>query len=105
MTPEEIKVLVANIITGAGLLLFAISCLFKSKKKTLTLQTINHFGFMIGSELILKAYVGIVTDLISGIRNLLVIFDKNTKKVNIIVICVGFIVSLMAFVLEVGWNN
>ena len=105
MTPEEIKVLIANIIGGIGLLVFCLSCLFKSKRKVLITQTVNNLGFSIASEIILKAYVGLVSDVIAGIRNLLVVFKKNSKIVNYVVIILGLVVSVIAYYLENDWST
>ena len=105
MSPEDIKILIANIIAGIGLVVFCISCLFKSKKKVLITQTINNLGFSIASEIILKAYVGLVSDVIAGVRNLLVIFKKNNKVVNYVVIILGLAVSIVAYYLENEWST
>ena len=95
MSEGEIIILVANIIAGVGTFLFTISSVFRSKKKILATQCVYHLGFAVVADIMLKGWVGLFQEVMSGVRNLFVIFNKNTRIVNIIIII--FAVFLSAF--------
>ena len=93
MTEAEVIKLIANILAGFGMFLFSISGVFKSKKKILATQTVYHLGFAVPADIMLKGYVGLFQELMSGIRNLFVIFKKNGRIVNIIIIIIAVLLS------------
>lgn len=82
------------LIGGLAMFVFLISSLLKTKRQILLDQTFAH-TLLIISEAIMKTYSSIVQELVSIIRNLFVIKNKNTKVVNIILILIGTIFGLV----------
>ena len=105
MPQADLIVLIANILAGIGMFLFSISGIFKSKKKILGTQTVYHLGFAVVADIMLKGYVGLFQEMMSGIRNLFVIFKKNTRLVNIIIIVIAVLLSGFGMYVEAyGFN-
>lgn len=93
MSEGQIIILIANILAGVGTFLFTISSVFKSKKRILGTQCIYHLGFAVAADIMLSGWVGLFQEVMSGIRNIFVIFNKNTKVVNITIIVVAVLLS------------
>lgn len=82
LTPLQIA---GNILTFIGMILFLISSFCKKKKNILLFQTGNHSISSIG-EIFLGQISGAIQDLISIIRNIFILLNKNNKVANIIFI-------------------
>lgn len=100
MSQTDLIILIANILAGIGMFLFSISGIFKSKKRILVTQTVYHLGFAVPADIMLKGYVGLFQELMSGIRNLFVIFNKNNRIINIIIIIVAVLLSSFGMYVE-----
>lgn len=93
--------IIANIISLIGNILFTSSSLFKKKKLVISLQTINHF-LSSTAQIMQKAYSGSVQDAAQFLKNLALIFVKDDKKKLKIGINIFFIV--LAFGLGIFFN-
>ena len=100
MDQKQIMFLIANILAGVGTFLFTISSVFRSKKKILATQCVYHFGFAVAADIMLGGYVGLFQEVMSGVRNLFVIFNKNTRIVNIAVMIVAVLLSAFGMYVE-----
>lgn len=89
-------IIIGNILTALGMTLFFLSSFLKTKKKILIFQTGNHTLSSIG-QLFLNQYSGAIQDFVSIIRNICIIFNKNTKFLNYFFIILGL-------ALGVGFN-
>ena len=87
--------IIAQILSLIGNILFTSSSLFKNRHLILILQCINHVLSMI-AEIIQKLFAGVVQEVASLTRNIILMFVKDDKKVLKIVV-----ISIITF-LAVG---
>ena len=94
-------VLIANIFSFIWAILLGISTFSKKRNKMLSIQT-GDCIFNSLACLLAKSYAGFTTNVISGIRNILNIKGKMTKKLLIIItilILVIWIISNQAWII------
>ena len=87
-------IIIANIISFIANACFTSSSFFKNKKVILILQCINHVLAVI-AELLTQAYAGLVQEFTSLVRNIILIFVKEEKKILKLIVsicCVVFAV-------------
>jgi len=92
--------IIANILSLLGNICFTTSALFKSKRKIILFQSLNHTLSLI-SEVLTKAYSGVVQDAVSLVRNFVLLFIKdNSKRIKILIsiICAIACVSIGVWV-------
>lgn len=91
MSPLQIA---GNILTLIGMCMFFLSSLCKKKKHILLLQSGNH---SLGSiaQIFTAQYSGAVQDIISLIRNVFILLNKNNKILNYIFIAAGLIIGVV----------
>jgi len=88
------KVIIANCLSIIAQIFLLIASSAKDKKKVLLYQII--FMLIAGTaSVILGGYSVIAVNGVCVIRNILVIKDKNTKTINIILIIVTIILNLL----------
>ena len=92
--------IVGNVLTGIGMFLFFLSSFLKNKNKIVLLQTGNHALSSIG-EICLTQYSGSIQDAVSVVRNICILFKKNTKISNIIFILLGLGLGILGIILNV----
>ena len=98
--------LFANILSLFGNVFFSVSSLFKKKNKIVIFQSICHVLNSI-SEFITKAYSGIIQEIISLIRDFILLFikdDKQTLKLIISIICIIFSV-IIGIIFNIIFSN
>jgi len=95
--------IIANILSLLGNLLFTSSSIVKNKKKILLLQSSNYVLAII-AEFLTNAYSGLVQEAVSLIRNIIFLFIKINKKIIkliltlicvIVAIVVGTIINII----------
>ncbi|MDE6047181.1 MAG: YgjV family protein [Anaeroplasmataceae bacterium] len=91
LTPLEIA---GNILTFIGMVLFLTSSFCRKKKNILLFQTGNHFLSSIG-EIFLGQISGAIQDVISIVRNIFILLNKNNKIWNIIFIASAAILGIV----------
>ena len=89
------RILIGNIILFIACVIMSISGIPKSKKTTLTLQTIQIIIAGI-ANLVLQSYPGSFTNFLSAIRNILCQKGKLTTPIKIVLGVVVVVVSLLA---------
>ena len=83
--------IIANILSFIGNLLFTLSSILKSKKKILLFQSTNHVLAII-SEFMTNAYSGMVQEFTSLARNIVLLFVKREKKILKLIITIAFVI-------------
>ena len=83
--------IIANVLSFIGNLLFTLSSILKSKKKILLFQSTNHVLAII-SEFMTSAYSGMVQEFSSLARNIVLLFVKDDKKKTKLVVSLIFLV-------------
>lgn len=96
-------ILVANILSLAGNILFTSSSLFKNRTKIILLQTSNHLLSSI-AQFLQNAYSGMVQDVLLLIKNIVLLFIKHNHKItkiiiNVICIILGLVLGILLNVL------
>lgn len=96
----------ANILSLIGNILFTSSTLFKKKNIILILQSINHVVAII-AEIIQTAFAGMVQECISLIRNVIMLFidDKQIRLKKIITLCCVLAGVIIGVVLNIYLNS
>lgn len=91
--------IIANILSFIGNLLFTTSSVLKSKKKILLFQSTNHVLAII-SEIMTTAYSGVVQEVVALIRNFVLLFiDPKNKIAKLIISIACVVVAVVAGVL------
>lgn len=100
MTPLQIT---GNILTLIGMCMFFLSSLCKKKKSILLLQSGNH---SLGSvaQIFTAQYSGAVQDMVSLIRNIFILLNKNNKYLNYFFIAAGLVIGIVVDVV-CNWGN
>ena len=103
---ETTILLIANIISLAGNVIATVAALLRSKRKVLLFQSTNNFLAGV-SEIMMKAYSGVVQEAISIIRNFLFVFVKEKRAAKIAVGGLCLVAGVVAGVLFNVWlsNN
>ena len=83
------------IIGGIAMAIFLISSLLKTKRQILINQSIAHVLLAI-SEALAKTFSSIVQEAVSIIRNISVLFGKNTKWLNIALVAFATVFGIFA---------
>ena len=98
----EIGLVTANILSFLGNITFTSSSVFKKKELILLLQSIAHTLSSI-AEIITKAYCGLVQEVSSLLRDIVLVFVKEDKRMLKIAISIVFVVigSIVAIVLNI----
>ncbi|MCR5350776.1 MAG: YgjV family protein [Acholeplasmatales bacterium] len=96
-------ILVANILSLAGNILFTSSSLFKSRTKIIILQTSNHLLSSI-AQFLQSAFSGMVQDVLLLIKNIVLLFVKQNHKIiriiiNVTCIILGLVLGILLNVL------
>lgn len=86
-------IFLANILSGLGMLAMFVSTRLKDKRQMLGIQSFNH-GCSAVAGLLLRGYSGVVQDIVSLVRNLTVIFGRQTKVLNLIFVGTGLVLGL-----------
>lgn len=86
---------IATILSFIGNTFFTLSSLFNSKKLSVAMQTTNHFLSTI-AQLLQRAFSGMVQDVVSLFKNLILLFVPDGKKMAKIII------SLVSMAVGVG---
>ena len=84
-------IILANILSYVGNILFTSSSLFKKKTLIVTLQSINHVLSAL-ADIIMKAFSGASQEALSLVRDFILLFikeDKKTLKLVVSLICIA----------------
>ncbi len=98
--------LFANILSFIGNILMTSSTIFKKKNVILLFQSANHILAII-AEIIQSAFAGMVQESVSLIRNIILLFIKEDKKItklviSIILVIIGVVIGI---ILNIKLNN
>lgn len=102
----EVALIIANILSFLGNTTFTLSSIFKKKNWILLLQSIAHILSSI-AEIINKAYSGLVQEIASLLRDLVLVFVNKDNKLLKIIITLIFVVigSVIGTVLNFKLNQ
>jgi len=102
----EVALIIANILSFLGNTTFTLSSIFKKKNWILLLQSIAHILSSI-AEIINKAYSGLVQEIASLLRDLVLVFVNKDNKLLKIIITLLFVVigSVIGTVLNFKLNQ
>lgn len=102
----EVALIIANILSFLGNTTFTLSSIFKKKNWILLLQSIAHILSSI-AEIINKAYSGLVQEIASLLRDLVLVFVNKDNKLLKIIITLIFVVigSIIGTVLNFKLNQ
>lgn len=98
----ELYLIIANILSLIGNMLFTLSSVFKTKKKILIFQNSNYILAII-SEAMTEAYSGLVQESMSLVRNIILLFLKTNNKIIklittlicvVIAVAVGILINI-----------
>lgn len=87
-------IIVGNIIALVASLFMVIAGLLKERKKIIYVQSIQIFLFVV-SNAVLGGITGVITNLVSFIRNILCYKDKFDFKIKMILIIISIVLSLL----------
>lgn len=95
--------IIANVLSFIGNLFFCSSALLKRKRQIIIFQTTNHFLSSI-AQFLQGAYSGMIQDFLCLVKNLVLLFVKESKKtlrlvVNVIVIVACLILGILINIL------
>jgi len=98
--------LIANIITLVGTAIATIAALFKSKRRVLLLQSVNH-SLEIVAQFMSKAYSGMVQEIITLLYSVIILFVNTSKKapkviVSLLCLIAGLVLGIVINVLFSG---
>lgn len=83
-------IIIGNIVAAAGSASLFFSTIPKSKNGILKMQAAGNF-FLLVSDLILKGYSGAIQEVVSLLRNIIILAGKNGRVISIIMIAAGII--------------
>lgn len=91
--------IIANVLSFIGNALWCSSSMFKNKKTIISLQTTNH-ALSATAQAMQKAYSGMVQDASNLVKNIILLFVKETKRklkiaINIVFIALAFVLGLL----------
>ncbi len=91
---EEFVIVFSNVISGLGMLALFISTLVRDKQRILAIQSVNH-ACAIVADLLLKGYSGLVQDVVSLTRNLVVLAGRQTRFLKIFFVSAGLVLGIV----------
>ena len=94
---ESSWIILANVLSGIGMLLNLISVAMKTKRKMVIVQTFQNL-FVTDGQLCLQGYAGAIQDGVAAVRNVFVLKGWDKKPVKVFFV-------LIAFVLGMVFNN
>ena len=102
----EAGLIIANILSFLGNMTFTSSSIFKKKNIILLLQSTAHILSSI-AEIINKAYSGLVQELVSLIRDIILVFvKKDQRRIKIIISLLSVLVgSIIGTILNFKLNQ
>jgi len=89
---DKTVLLIANILTFIGSAIATIAALFKSKRRVLLFQSVNHVIEIVAQGMT-KAYSGMVQEIITLLYSVILLFVKSTKKAPKIIVSVVCLVA------------
>ncbi|MCI2046845.1 MAG: YgjV family protein [Faecalibacterium sp.] len=92
---EQFVIVFSNVISGLGMLVLFISTFLRDKRQILGVQCVNH-ACAIVADTLLKGYSGLVQDVISLTRNLVVLAGRQTRFLKVFFVAAGLLLG-MAF--------
>ena len=98
--------IIANILSLLGNTLFSLSSLVKNKKKILIMQNTNHL-LSATAEILQEAYSAPAQELTSFIRNIILLFVKETKRILKLIISIITVIAavVLGVLLNIFLNN
>ena len=79
---DTLRLLIANVLSGVGMLLNLVSISMKSKRKMVLVQTFLNFCVSTG-QIFARGYAGAVQDGVAMVRNIFVLKGWDKKPVKI----------------------
>ena len=98
--------IIANILSLIGNILFTSSSILKSKKKILIFQSSNYILAII-SEIMTAAYSASVQEAISLLRNIIILFVKTKSKIVKLIITISCVVVavVLGVIINIVFSN
>ena len=87
------RILIGNIISLAAMILLFSAASKKDNYELIRLQGMSHIAFA-AAGLFMQGYSGVIQDIIGFLRNFLILNEKNTDKVKILLLLCGVIFGL-----------
>ena len=87
------RILIGNIISLAAMILLFSAASKKDNYELIRLQGMSHIAFA-AAGLFMQGYSGVIQDIIGFLRNFLILNEKNTDNVKILLFLCGVIFGL-----------
>ena len=87
-------IIIGNILALLASIFMVLAGLVKNKKKTIYVQSIQVFLFIL-SNAFLKGITGVITNIVSFIRNILCYKDVFNFRIKIVLISISIVFSLL----------
>ena len=97
---DTLRLLIANVLSGVGMLLNLVSISMKSKRKMVLVQTFLNFCVSTG-RIFARGYAGAVQDGVAMVRNIFVLKGWDKKPVKIFFVALAFVLGLVFN--NMGW--
>ena len=97
---ETVRLIVANVLSGIGMLLNLVSISMKTKRKMVLVQAVQNFCVSVG-QIFARGYAGAVQDGVAMVRNIFMLRGWDKKPMKVLFVALAFGLGL-AFNRE-GW--
>lgn len=97
---DTLRLVIANVLSGVGMLLNLVSISMKSKRKMVLVQTFLNFCVSTG-QIFARGYAGAVQDGVAMVRNIFVLKGWDKKPVKIFFVALAFVLGLVFN--NMGW--
>lgn len=97
---DTLRLIIANGLSGVGMLLNLVSISMKSKRRLVLVQTFQNFCVSTG-QIFARGYAGAVQDGVAMVRNLFVLKGWDKRPVKIFFVALAFVLGLIFN--NMGW--
>lgn len=91
---DSFWVILANVLSGVGMLLNLISIAMKTKRKMVLLQTLQNVCATAG-QLCVRGYAGAIQDGVAAVRNLFVLKGWDKKPIKVFFVAAAFVLGML----------
>ena len=91
---DTLRLIIANGLSGVGMLLNLVSISMKSKRRLVLVQTFQNFCVSTG-QIFARGYAGAVQDGVAMVRNLFVLKGWDKRPVKIFFVALAFLMALV----------
>ena len=101
---DTLRLLIANVLSGVGMLLNLVSISMKSKRKMVLVQTFLNFCVSTG-QIFARGYAGAVQDGVAMVRNIFVLKGWDKKPVKIFFVALAFVLRAGLYYIVTYWGH